>query len=80
VVSATSGLLEAADGYASVRSVAPGQPAALADAVCAILDGWPHYRAAALTDRELARERHAPARYRKEVAELVGRVGALRRP
>jgi glycosyltransferase involved in cell wall biosynthesis len=74
VVSATSGLLEAADGYESVISVEPGQPAALADAVCAILDDWPRYRSVALVDSGRARERHAPEGYRADVAQLVGTV------
>jgi glycosyltransferase involved in cell wall biosynthesis len=80
VVSATSGLLEAAGGYDSVVGVEPGQPAALADAVCSILADWPRYCGAALTDAARARERHAPARYRAEIAQLVGAVGAIPRP
>lgn len=80
VVSATSGLLEAAGGYESVISVEPGQPAALADAVGAILDDWPRYCTAALADAPRARERHAPARYRGEVARLVAQVGATSAP
>jgi glycosyltransferase involved in cell wall biosynthesis len=77
VVSATSGLLEAAGGYASVVSVEPGQPVALADAVCSILDDWPRYCDAALADAARAGERHSPERYRAEIARLVGTVGAI---
>jgi glycosyltransferase involved in cell wall biosynthesis len=77
VVSATSGLLEAAGGYDSVVSVAPGQPDALADAVSTILDNWAQYSEAALVDAGRARERHAPERYRAELAQLVGTVGAI---
>jgi len=80
VVSATSGLLEAAAGYESIVSVNPGQPAAIADAVCAILDNWPHYRSCAVDDSALARARHAPPRYRDEVARLVSTVGAIPAP
>ncbi|MDT4961460.1 MAG: hypothetical protein QOF87_1107 [Pseudonocardiales bacterium] len=73
VVSATSGLLEAAAGYDAVRSVEPGQDAALADAVCAITDDWARYRDAAVADSARARERHAPLAYRTDVAHLVAR-------
>lgn len=77
VVSATSGLLEAAGGYQSVISVEPGEPAVLADAVCTILENWSQYRDAAVADAALARDRHAPERYRGEMAQLVGTVGGI---
>jgi glycosyltransferase involved in cell wall biosynthesis len=76
VVSATSGLLEAAAGYQSVFPVEPDQPSAVADAVSAILGSWSRYRAAALVDSGRARERHAPARYGAQVARLVAEAGA----
>jgi glycosyltransferase involved in cell wall biosynthesis len=71
VVSATSGLLEAAGGYGSVVSVEPDRADAIADAVVAIRDDWGRYRALALADAVRARERHAPARYRAEIVQLV---------
>jgi glycosyltransferase involved in cell wall biosynthesis len=76
VVSATSGLLEAAAGYQSVRTVEPAQPGALADAVCVILGDWETYRDAAVADSARARELHAPQAFRDEMAQLVGAVGA----
>jgi len=78
VVSATSGLLEAAAGYESVLRVEPRRADALADAVCTILDNWTRYRTAALADSARARDRHAPAQYREAVAQLVGTVVASR--
>jgi glycosyltransferase involved in cell wall biosynthesis len=71
VVSATSGLLEAAAGYRSAQSVQPDEPTALADAVVNVVGGWNEYRINAMTDRALAHERHEPERYRKQVAEIV---------
>lgn len=68
VVSATSGLVEAAAGYSSAQAVTPGDVLAWADAVERILDDWPHYSGSAMSDAETARRRHDPARYRAEVA------------
>lgn len=77
VVSATSGLLEAAGGYESVLSVEPGRADAIADAVCAILGDWERYRCAAVADSAQARDRHSPERYRAAVTRLVGSVGPI---
>ncbi len=71
VVSATSGLLEAAGGYESALSVAPDRADVIADAVGTVQDEWARYRTLALADAVQARERHAPARYRAEIARLV---------
>lgn len=76
VVSATSGLLEAADGYAAVEFVPPSDATALADAVQRIVSGWSGYRDAAVSDRELARERHDPQRYRERMVALVDALSA----
>ncbi|MBX9244950.1 glycosyltransferase, partial [Actinotalea ferrariae] len=50
VVSATSGLSEAVAPYSSAREVPPGDPAALAEAVRAVVGDWPAARGAALVD------------------------------
>lgn len=71
VVSATSGLLEAAAGYASARSVPPSDPEAIADAVDDLLRRWPEVVAAVGADRELAVQRHAPQRYRDDLAACL---------
>jgi glycosyltransferase involved in cell wall biosynthesis len=71
VVSATSGLREAAAGFRSATAVEPGRPEAWADAVEHIIAGWPRVRAEALGDAATASVRHDPARYRRRMAELV---------
>lgn len=71
VVSATSGLREAAAGYASARFVTPGDPQSLADAVLGILDHWQEVRAAAIEDSVLAVERHSPDQYRRTLLAVV---------
>jgi GT2 family glycosyltransferase len=79
VVSATSGLREAAAGYSSAQAVEPGRPAAWADAVEHVIAAWPDHRRAALADAVTARDRHAPELYRAALAEVVlGPVGAQR--
>lgn len=77
VVSATSGLLEAAEGLAAARSVRPGDDAALADGVGEVLSDWATFARLAEQDARIATERYAPSRYRHDiqarVAELVRR-------
>jgi glycosyltransferase involved in cell wall biosynthesis len=76
VAGATSGLLEATAGYRSARTVRPGDPRALADAVREVVADWPAQREAAVQDAREAEARHAPRTYRATVAgvvdELVG--------
>jgi len=74
VVSAVPGLLEATSGFGSARAVAPGDPAALAEAILEVIGKWPEQRDTALADAAEASVRHAPARYR---AQVVGAVQAL---
>jgi glycosyltransferase involved in cell wall biosynthesis len=71
VVSATSGLVEAAAGYASAQTVPPGDAPAWADALQRVVADWPSLRGAAVRDAAVARRRHAPERYRSRVAELT---------
>jgi glycosyltransferase involved in cell wall biosynthesis len=71
VVSALGGLREAAGRYAGVQLVEPGRAELWADAVERIVGDWPRYRQAALGDAAEARRRHAPGRYRQQLAELV---------
>ncbi len=71
VVSATSGLLEASDGYASIQSVVPGDAGQIADAVQRVVDSWAHYRQLALTDSRAAADRHSPKRYREGIGRPV---------
>ncbi len=71
VVSAHSGLQEAAAGYAGVQAVDAGDPAAWADAVARVATDWAGFRAAALSDAEEARHRHSAERYTAELLSAV---------
>lgn len=74
LVSDSSGLREAAAGYASVQALPPGDVGAWADAVERVVADRAGYARAALADADEARRRHAPERYRDE---LVGELRAL---
>jgi len=71
VVSATSGLREAAGGYPSVHAVPPEDVPAWAAAVQGVVAHWARTSRQAVADAEEAERRHAPARYRGRIAELV---------
>ena len=72
VVSAHSGLREAAAGYDGVRAVDPGDPAAWAGAVARIAADWPAARTAALADAATARRQHTSQRFTAELLAAVG--------
>lgn len=72
VVSETSGLVEAARGFSSVRYVAPDDPTQLADAVEGLIDSWPEVREEAIQDRQRAISRYDPAIYQAEVLRVLG--------
>lgn len=78
VVSDTSGLREASAGFGSVQRVAPGDVAALRDALRAVVGGWAGFRTRAAEDRLVALRRHDPARYRMLIAAVAAE--ARRRP
>ncbi len=71
VVSATSGLVEAAAGYPTARTVPPGDVPAWADAVEGVLTEWPAVARAAMDAAAEARDRHDPRQYRARVAQLT---------
>jgi GT2 family glycosyltransferase len=75
VVSNTSGLREAADGYQAAVLVEPGDALGLADAVERIVNDWSTYASWAETDSVQMRERYSPARYRAEIAACVLEAG-----
>jgi glycosyltransferase involved in cell wall biosynthesis len=76
VVSDSSGLREAAAGYASAQAVVPGDAGLWADAVHRVVAGWPGFATAAVADAAEARRRHAPERYAEQlVAELERLTG-----
>ena len=76
VVSATSGLREAADGYAAARFVPPGEAVAVADAVAGLLADWPAVLAGLPADRERAVVRHSAEVYGAAMAAQVAGAGA----
>lgn len=71
VVSATSGLREAAAGYASAQAVPAGDVPAWADAVERIVSAWSQYRQDAVEDAGEAAGRHHPGTYQELVARAV---------
>jgi GT2 family glycosyltransferase/glycosyltransferase involved in cell wall biosynthesis len=71
VVSATSGLREAAAGAASAQIVPPGDTATWADAVERVVANWTEFARGATVDADEFGRRHAPARYRAEIARAV---------
>lgn len=71
VVSATTGLLEAASGYASARQVPPSDSEAIADAVADLVDDWSGVITQVVADRDLATSRHSPAVYRRQLANIL---------
>lgn len=71
VVSATSGLIEASAGYVSAQSVPPDRPDLVADAVQHVIEDWERYRAGAVTDAALARQRHSVRRYQQDVVRVL---------
>lgn len=78
IVTASSGLLEATAGLPGVHLVRPDDPAAIANVVHEIVAHWPVHREQARAAARLAADRFDPARYREEIAELVG--GLAHRP
>lgn len=72
VASDIPGLREAVGPYGSATFVTPGDADELARALRAVNDGWDLRRAAAIGDRNAARERFAPDAYRRAVATFLG--------
>lgn len=71
VASDIPGLREAVGVYGAAAFVAPGDAPALADALARVVAEWPRLRETAVADRAAARERFAPAVYRRSVAEFL---------
>lgn len=71
VVSDTSGLREAADGYGSALLVEPGDAAAIAEAVERIAADWPAYREAAAAASAAAAVRHSRERYDEAIRAVI---------
>lgn len=71
VASEIPGLREAVGVYESAAFVAPGDAAALADALAHVVADWSALRVAALADRERAKQRFAPEAYRAAIADFL---------
>ena len=71
VVSATSGLREAAEGYPSAVFVTPDSAVELANAVQAVIGDWQTYREQAVHDSARARARHSVERYQQQIAAAL---------
>lgn len=69
IASDTSGLREAAGGYATARLAAPGDAVALAAEIAAIAADWPRLVADVAGSRRRALERHGPEAYRTAIGE-----------
>lgn len=71
VVSDTSGLKEAAEGYATARFVTPEDAGSLAGGITSLLEDWDGVRARVDAERAMAQERHSPATYRRTLVEQL---------
>jgi glycosyltransferase involved in cell wall biosynthesis len=71
VVSASSGLLEAAGRYRSALLVEPDRPDLVAAAVRDITNHWVSRSKWAVSDADSARERHIPERFQTELAATL---------
>lgn len=76
IASATSGLLEATQGFSAASTFEAGSVQALAAALASIADDWPGARERAWHDSVDAEERHSPERYRHRIREIVDTVRA----
>jgi glycosyltransferase involved in cell wall biosynthesis len=71
VVSSTSGLLEAADGFRAAVGFPPGDTAALTNAIREIVEHWSDYRDRALADADRAADKFSLERYRNAMAAVI---------
>ena len=71
VASATSGLREATSGYRTARTVPPGELPLWADAVQSLVEDWHRVGQEVVEDAAEAAGRHAPERFRAQVAALT---------
>lgn len=79
IASATSGLLEATEGYVSAQTVAPGDASALADALQQTIETWEGTSSQIEADTERAVARHGAEVYRRHIADLVDSIVPIAR-
>jgi glycosyltransferase involved in cell wall biosynthesis len=77
IVSETSGLIEAVDGFAAARVVPPAAPEMLADAIAEVVRDWPAVAARAQADAGRAADRFSLARYRDGIAAVTESAAGL---
>lgn len=78
VVSNTSGLREAAEGYKSAQYCTPGSPAKLADAVENVKVNWDKYQQLAAEDAVQADRKHGTDNYRRQIEAEIRDAAGLR--
>lgn len=71
VVSDMSGLREAGEGYSTARPVPVDDPAAIATAIRELYENWATVVEATSGSRDVARRRHDPHVYRREVSTVA---------
>ncbi|MFZ4893538.1 glycosyltransferase [Plantibacter sp. Mn2098] len=76
IVSDTSGLREAAAGYASAQFVPPSDAVSLANALETVSNEWGVMSNAALNDEHLARARHSIETYRRRIVSVAEDLSA----
>jgi glycosyltransferase involved in cell wall biosynthesis len=77
IASGAGGLVEAVRGYGSARSVPPGDPIAIADAIDGIVASWGEVRLAATHDAEIAADRHSLEHYGHELTTAIDEVAGI---
>ena len=73
VVSDTTGLQEAAEGYPTAQFIERNDPEALAAALQELFNEWGAIRDKVEISAQMAQDRHDPATYRKHISESVAR-------
>lgn len=74
IASATSGLLEATEGYQTAITVVPGSADALADALQQTIETWEGTSPQIEADTERAVARHGSAVYRRRIVDLIDSI------
>lgn len=76
VLSWSSGLREAGQGYGSVQPARPGDVQDWAAAIERVIGDWPQLSTQAVADAAVAARRHDPALFRSRMAGLISAEGA----
>lgn len=79
VVSASGGLVEAVAGFDCAMVVPVGDPVGIADAIAAMVEDWPAFSSAALSDARIAEKRHSVELFGERLRSVIRRA-SMRRP